>query len=235
MSRGTLRRETDSAPIGMASSRQFHRTGDEMRRLAPLTAAGGVATSPGGVASPRTSRPVMPHLAHNHNFGWRPVSRTSWHGLPEALFSPRARLRLPQASASLSQPRPASAHKPLGPHYYWPVVPYRACSRHRWHPPARLQTTDAFYGSGWSNPRALEIEHVISRAPHALLPTHGPRPTSPAARSKWPLGGVSARLLRAWRLWAAWQLAERGRLTERPATAYSARASRLQSRRFHRL
>ena len=114
ISRGTLRRETDTLT---ASSRQFHRTGDDMRRLAPLQPTE-------GLASPRTAQPVMPHLAHNYNYGW--------------------------------------------------------------HPPARLQTTDAFYGSGWSNPRTLDIEHVISRAPHALLPTHGPRPTSLAACSRWP-------------------------------------------------
>ena len=110
--RAGMRRASDTPT---ASSRQFHTTGDDMRRLAPLQRSG-------ELASPRTDRPVMPHLAHNYNYGW--------------------------------------------------------------HPPAKLQTTEAFYGSGWSNPRALEIEHVISRAPHALLPTHGPRPTSLAAWSK---------------------------------------------------
>lgn len=108
--------EGSPGSVWSSSSRQMHRTGDEIRRLAPLQPPGG---SP--VASPRTARPVMPHLAHNHNFGW--------------------------------------------------------------HPPAGLQTVDAFYGSGWSSPRTLDIEHVASRAPHPLLPGHSPRPLSMGARA----------------------------------------------------
>ena len=111
ISRGTLRRENDTLT---ASSRQFHRTGDDMRRLAPLQ-------RPGGPESPRAAGPVMPHLAHNYDFGWRQ--------------------------------------------------------------PDRLPTTEAFYGSGWSSPRAFEIEHVVSRAAHPHLPSHGPRPTLLGARA----------------------------------------------------
>ena len=111
ISRGTLRRENDTLT---ASSRQFHRTGDDMRRLAPLQ-------RPGGPDSPRATGPVMPHLAHNYDFGWRQ--------------------------------------------------------------PDRLPTTEAFYGSGWSSPRAFEIEHVVSRAAHPHLPSHGPRPTLLGARA----------------------------------------------------
>ena len=39
----------------------------------------------------------------------------------------------------------------------------------------------------------------------------------------------------AWRLWAVWRSQGRGWPTGRPATASGARASRLQSRRCHRL
>ena len=167
ISRGTLRRETDTLT---ASSRQFHRTGDDMRRLAPLQPTE-------GLASPRTARPVMPHLAHNYNYGW--------------------------------------------------------------HPPAQLQTTDAFYGSGWSNPRTLDIEHVISRAPHALLPTHGPRPTSLAACSRWPSAapqlGSCAFSGRAWRLWAAQYSQKEADSSGCSASASGARVNRLQSHRSHRL
>ena len=111
ISRGTLRRENDTLT---ASSRQFHRTGDDMRRLAPLQRSGGPET-------PRAAGPVMPHLAHNYDFGWRQ--------------------------------------------------------------PDRLPTTEAFYGSGWSSPRAFEIEHVVSRAAHPHLPSHSPRPTLLGARA----------------------------------------------------
>ena len=52
ISRGTLRRENDTLT---ASSRQFHRTGDDMRRLAPLQ-------RPGGPESPRAAGPVMPAM-----------------------------------------------------------------------------------------------------------------------------------------------------------------------------
>ena len=111
ISRGTLRRESNTLT---ASSRQFHRTGDDMRRLAPLQ-------RPGGPESPRAAGSVMPHLAHNYDYGWRQ--------------------------------------------------------------PDRLPTTDSFYGSGWSSPRALEIEHVVSRAAHPQLPSHGPRPMLLGARA----------------------------------------------------
>ena len=97
-----------------ARYRNVRNLADDMRRLAPLQRAG-------GPESPRAAGPVMPHLAHNYDFGWRQ--------------------------------------------------------------PDRLPTTEAFYGSGWSSPRAFEIEHVVSRAAHPHLPSHGPRPTLLGARA----------------------------------------------------
>ena len=50
-----------------------------------------------------------------------------------------------------------------------------------------------------------------------------------------PEMGSCASSGRAWRLWAARHSQGEAPATERPATASGARASRLQSRRFHRL
>eukprot|EP00964_Phaeocystis_antarctica_P047550 scaffold27514_cov48-Phaeocystis_antarctica.AAC.1 len=72
-----------------------------------------------------------------------------------------------------------------------------------------------------------------------LLVSNNGQPDGLTAWPKCPLGSAAARLLRLLRAHLAAlgssALPGRGRATGRPATAAGARASRLQSRRSHRL
>ena len=104
-----------------------------------------------------------------------------------------------------------------------------------------------------ANPRTRifgrPLEHASAAADRYASDRTG-KCGSAAARSKYccPLGSYlvitplavpqlapCASSGRAWRLWGSSVLPERGQATGRPATASGAQASRLQSRRFHRI
>ena len=94
-------------------------------------------------------------------------------------------------------------------------------------------------GSPLSRAQFWEAFELCEAMAQHLAPAEAEAATCPAACSKCSLGTTPARLLCLLRARLAAlgssALPGRGRPTGRPGTASAARASRLQSRRFHRL